>query len=191
MRGEGGEAFDFAFEDTKPMIDDRDLLDDVGAVAARAWCWLRAPCGKRRFKEIPKERRMHSTTRLVVLVATFFCGSLLAYPAHAQEGMKRTILHQADLTGASGMEVISSIVEVQPGTTIPRHFHHGIEAAYVIEGAMIQDPGKEPRMLPTGANAFNLRDAVHGGFTVVGDKALKLFTVHVVDKGKPLFAEGK
>ena len=82
-------------------------------------------------------------------------------------------------------------MEVQPGVTIPRHFHHGIEAAYVIEGAMIQDPGKEPRMLPTGANAFNLRDAPHAGFKVVGDKALKLFTVHVVDKGKPLFAEVK
>ena len=133
---------------------------------------------------------MHSTPRLLVLVTIFF-GSLLAYPAHAQEGMKRTILRQADLTGASGMEVISSILEVQPGATLPRHFHHGIEAAYVIEGAMIQDPGEEPRMLPTGANAFNLRDAMHAGFKVVGDRALKLFTVHVVDKGKPLFAEGK
>ena len=134
---------------------------------------------------------MDSTTRLVVVVATFFWASLLAHPAHAQEGMTRTILHQADLSGASGMEVISSILEVQPGATIPRHFHHGIEAAYVIEGAMVQDPGKEPRMVPTGANAFNLRDAMHAGFKVVGDKALKLFTVHVVDKGKPLFAEGK
>jgi quercetin dioxygenase-like cupin family protein len=134
---------------------------------------------------------MHSTTWLVVLVATLFCGSLLASPAHAQEGLKRTILHQADLSGAEGMEVISSIVEVEPGTTIPRHFHHGIEAAYVIAGAMIQNPGQEPQMVPTGTNAFNLREAVHGGFTVVGDKALKLFTVHVVGKGKPLFAEGK
>ena len=133
---------------------------------------------------------MHSTPRLLVLVTIFF-GSLLAYPAHAQEGMKRTILRQADLIGASGMEVISSILEVQPGATVPRHFHHGIEAAYVIEGAMIQDPGEEPRMLPTGANAFNLRDAMHAGFKVVGDRALKLFTVHVVDKGKPLFADGK
>ena len=133
---------------------------------------------------------MHSTPRLLVLVTIFF-GSLLAYPAHAQEGMKRTILRQADLTGASGMEVISSILEVQPGATLPRHFHHGIEAAYVLEGAMIQDPGEVPRMLPTGANAFNLRDAMHAGFKVVGDRALKLFTVHVVDKGKPLFADGK
>src|SRR5712691_4265766 len=85
---------------------------------------------------------MYPTTRLVVLV-TCFVGSLLAYPTYAQEGMKRTILHQADLSGATGMEVISSILEVQPGATIQRHFHHGIEAAYVIEGAMIQDPGSE------------------------------------------------
>ena len=135
---------------------------------------------------------MPSMTRLrATILVTCFCGSLLASPAHAQEGLKRTILHQADLSSAEGMEVIRSIVEVEPGTTVPRHFHHGIEAAYVIAGAMIQNPGKEPQMVPTGANAFNLRDALHGGFTVVGDKALKLFTVHVVDKGKPLFAEGK
>jgi quercetin dioxygenase-like cupin family protein len=109
----------------------------------------------------------------------------------APEGMKRTVLHQVDLTGASGMEVISGILEVPPGATIPRHFHHGIEAAYVIAGAMIQDPGKEPRMLPTGANVFNLREVPHAGFTVVGETALKVYTVHVVDKGKPLFDEGK
>jgi quercetin dioxygenase-like cupin family protein len=129
---------------------------------------------------------MNSSTRLAVLVLV---GSLLAYPALAQDGMARTILHRADLAGAEGMEVISSILEVQPGATVPRHFHHGIEAAYVIEGGMIQAPGQEPRMLPTGANVFNLRDVVHGGFKVVGDKALKVFTVHAVDKGKPLIDE--
>ena len=135
---------------------------------------------------------MPSMTRLrATILVTCFFGSLLASPAHAQEGLTRTILHQADLSSADGMEVISSIVEVEPGATIPRHFHHGIEAAYVIAGAMAQNPGQEPQMVPTGANAFNLRDAVHGGFTVIGDQALKLFTVHVVDKGKPLFAEGK
>jgi hypothetical protein len=28
---------------------------------------------------------------------------------------------------------------------------------------------------------------MHAGFKVVGDKALKFYTVHVVDRGKPLF----
>jgi hypothetical protein len=48
--------------------------------------------------------------------------------------MKQTILHQADLSGADGMEVISSIVEVEPGTTIPRHFRHGIGVPGAIAG---------------------------------------------------------
>jgi len=52
---------------------------------------------------------------------------------------------------------------------------------------MIQYPGKEPQMMETGAPIFNLRGAFHAGFKVVGDKPLKLYTVHVVDKGKPLF----
>ncbi|MBS0399888.1 MAG: cupin domain-containing protein, partial [Proteobacteria bacterium] len=34
---------------------------------------------------------------------------------------------------------------------------------------------------------LNLRDVKHGGFKVVGDAPLKLFTVHIVDKGRPLY----
>ncbi len=132
-------------------------------------------------------------TRLVVLVTCLF-GSLLVYPAHAQEeiwGWKRTILNRADLTGADGMklgmEVIHSITEIPPGATIPQHFHNGIEGGYVLEGAMVQSPGKEPWMYATGTHAFNLRGVLHGGIKVVGDKALKIYNFHVVDKGKPLF----
>jgi hypothetical protein len=42
-------------------------------------------------------------------------------------------------------------------------------------------------MLATGAPILNLRDVVHGGFKVVGPANLILFTVHTVDKGKPLY----
>jgi hypothetical protein len=52
---------------------------------------------------------------------------------------------------------------------------------------MIQAPGKEATMLETGTTILNLRDVPHGGFKVVGDKSLKLFTVHIVDKGKHLY----
>ena len=94
---------------------------------------------------------------------------------------------RADLSGAPGMEVIASVAEYKPGDTIGLHLHHGVEAAYVLQGASVQPPGKEPMMLPTGTTIMNLRDVKHGGVTVVGDTALKLFTVHVVDKGKPLY----
>ena len=112
---------------------------------------------------------------------------LTVLPAMAQEGMTRTILNRADLAGAPGMEVISSILEVKPGATVPRHFHNGIETGTVLEGGLIQLPGKEPQMLASGAPIWNLPGVFHGGFKVVGDKPLKLHTVHVVDKTKPLF----
>jgi quercetin dioxygenase-like cupin family protein len=64
-------------------------------------------------------------------------------PAYAQDSTARTQLKRVDLSGALGMEVISSIVEFKPGEEVPKHFHHGIEAAYVLQGAMLQTPGRE------------------------------------------------
>jgi quercetin dioxygenase-like cupin family protein len=118
--------------------------------------------------------------------AIFAVTSLLASLAMAQDGSTRTILNRADLAGSANMEVISSILEVQPGATVPRHFHNGIETGRVLEGGMIQMPGKEPQMLATGAPIWNLPGVFHGGFKVVSDKPVKLYTVHVVDKTKPL-----
>ena len=94
---------------------------------------------------------------------------------------------RTDLTGAQGMEVIASIVEIKPGESSNLHLHHGVEAFYVLQGALVQSPGKDPVSLPTGVTSLNLRDVVHGKFKVVGDTSLKMFTVHVVDKGKPLY----
>jgi hypothetical protein len=110
---------------------------------------------------------------------------LLAQPA--ADSPRRVELKRADLSGAPGMEVIASMSEYRPGDAIDLHFHHGIEVAYVVQGASIQAPGKDPAALATGATLLNLRDVRHAGFRIVGDTPLKLFTVHVVDKGKPLY----
>ena len=94
---------------------------------------------------------------------------------------------RADLTGAPDMEVIASIVELKPGESSNLHIHHGVEAFHVLQGASIQAPGKDPTTLATWFSSMNLRDVQHGGFKVVGDTSLKLFTVHIVDKSKPLY----
>lgn len=94
---------------------------------------------------------------------------------------------RTDLTGAPGMEVIASISEYKPGERLDLHLHHGVEAAFVIQGALVKIAEKEPRMLPTQTTLMNLRDVKHGGLTVTGDTSLKLFTVHVVDKNEPLY----
>jgi quercetin dioxygenase-like cupin family protein len=94
---------------------------------------------------------------------------------------------RADLSGAPNMEVIASIVEIKPGDSSNLHVHHGVEAFHVLQGALVQAPGQAPSMLPTGLTSLNLRDVKHGAFKVVDDKPLKLVTVHIVDKGKPLY----
>ena len=104
--------------------------------------------------------------------------------AQAQDAARGTELKRSDLTGTN-MEVIVSIFERKPGETIPRHFHHGEEAFYVLEGATIELPNGQQQPLPTGFSNINVRDVPHGGVKVVGDKTLKLLTVHIVDKGKP------
>ena len=100
---------------------------------------------------------------------------------------QRQELKRADLSSSPDMEVITSVSEFRKGETIPRHSHHGIETGYVLQGSMVQLPGKAATMMATGSSFMNLRDVPHAGFTVVGDQPLKLLTVHVVDKNKPLY----
>jgi quercetin dioxygenase-like cupin family protein len=100
---------------------------------------------------------------------------------------QRQELKRADLTTSPNMEVITSTSEIKKGEIIPRHYHHGIETGVVLQGTMVQLPGQAPTMMQTGSAIMNLRDVPHAGFTVVGDEPLKLLTVHIVDKSKPLY----
>jgi hypothetical protein len=47
-------------------------------------------------------------------------------------------------------------------------------------------PGQPAAPRVQGTGGINVREAPDAGYKVVGDKPLKLLTVHVVDKGKPL-----
>ena len=116
-------------------------------------------------------------------VAAFFVVSI-ASVALADEP-KRTIMKRADLTGTT-MEIIVSVLEVPPGVNIAKHTHPGEEAVYVLEGATLQFPDGREVSRPAGEAGVNVRDVPHAGYKVVGDKPLKLLTVHIVDKGKPM-----
>jgi quercetin dioxygenase-like cupin family protein len=100
---------------------------------------------------------------------------------------QRQELKRADLTAAGDMEVITSISEIRKGESLARHYHHGVETGYVLQGTMVQLAGQAPIMMQTGTTIMNLRDVPHAGFTVVGEQPLRLLTVHVVDKSRPLY----
>jgi quercetin dioxygenase-like cupin family protein len=128
--------------------------------------------------------------RLTSTVAILSVGALIsiAWADTMQNDLsQRHELKRADLTTSADMEVITSISEFKKGETVPRHYHHGIETGYVLQGTMVQLPGQPPTMMQTGSVIMNLRDVPHAGFTIVGDRSLKLLTVHVVDKNKPLY----
>jgi quercetin dioxygenase-like cupin family protein len=120
------------------------------------------------------------------LAAVFFIA--MASTAFAQTN--RTELKRADLTGTN-MEVIISVLEVPPGSSIDRHTHPGEEAVYVLDGATLQFPDGKEISRPAGQAGINVRDVPHAGYTVVGDKPLRLLTVHIVDKGKPMTVPAK
>jgi uncharacterized cupin superfamily protein len=111
---------------------------------------------------------------------------LLSVSASAQDSPFRKELKRADLTGTN-MEVITSISEIKPGDSSALHVHHGEESFYILEGGTVELPDGKQVPFPTGTVGINARDVPHGAFKVVGDKPVKLLTVHIVDKGKPLY----
>ena len=114
----------------------------------------------------------------------------IAASATAQE-LKRTELSRTDLTGVDGKEVVVTMLEAPAGSTSVRHFHYGDEVFYVLDGAMIQVPGQEPQARVTGSVGYNKREIPHAGYKVIGDKPLKLSSIYIVDKGRPLQIEVK
>ncbi len=120
---------------------------------------------------------------LRLLVAVVFGVSIIS-AAFAEEP-KRTVLKRADLTGTN-MEIVISALEVPPGVSIAKHSHPGEEAVYVLEGATLQFPDGREVSRPAGEAGVNVLDVPHAGYKVVGDKPLRLLTVHFVDKGKPM-----
>lgn len=132
--------------------------------------------------------------RAIAVLGIFGAGAVTGQAARTPvdstaltDSPQRVEQKRADFAGTPKMEVIASIAEYKPGEGIERHTHHGVEVAYVIQGAKVQSPGKDRVLLATGATAINSRDVGHAGFVVVGDTPLKLFTVHVVDKDGALY----
>jgi len=118
--------------------------------------------------------------------AAAFALAVFSLSASAEGLIKRTILTQADLAGVDGMEVITGHYVVQPGGHFPLHTHHGDEHVIVSRGGTVMTADGQEIMLETGVGLSFARGVVHGGLTITGDTPLEIYTVHIVDKGKPL-----
>ena len=107
-------------------------------------------------------------------------------PPAATPGVTRKILSQMD-GPAPGYVTVVVEATIEPGVSVARHTHPGIESAYVLEGGGFELPvqGQPTRTLKAG-DAFQIPpETPHAGGKPSDTKA-KILAIYVVEKGKPL-----
>jgi quercetin dioxygenase-like cupin family protein len=126
------------------------------------------------------------TTRFMVIAALIATTGLALLVGHAQQvGARRIDLQRHDLS-VPGREVLQTRVELEPGTTAPRHTHPGEEIIYVLEGTWEYTvEGKPPVTLKAGDVLFIPAGAIHSARNVGTSRGTELAT-YIVEKGKPL-----
>jgi quercetin dioxygenase-like cupin family protein len=128
----------------------------------------------------------------VAMVAGIAIGIFAVHTSRAQTApspvqpppVKRTIVGKADVPG-SNYEVITGIVEIQPGFKAGRHFHPGVVHGHVLEGEFwVAIDGQPEKTLAAGETLILSDRAIHNeGATA---KGAKVIATYVVEKGQPL-----
>ncbi|QDW37137.1 cupin domain-containing protein [Bradyrhizobium sp. KBS0727] len=105
--------------------------------------------------------------------------------ATTANGVTRKILSRTD-GPASGYETIIMDVTLDPGATVGRHTHPGIESTYIMEGEIeLPIQGRPTQMLKAG-DAFQVPpETPHAGGKPTTAKT-RLLVNYIVEKGKPL-----
>ena len=130
-------------------------------------------------------------TRILAIAALIATTGLALHIAQAQQvGARRIDLQRHDLSVA-GREVIQTIVELEPGTTAPRHSHPGEEIIYVLEGTWEYTlEGQPPVTLKAGDVLYVPAGMIHSARNVGTGRGRELAT-YIVEKGKPLLVLAK
>ena len=106
-------------------------------------------------------------------------------PPAGSPSFRRKILSQTD-GPVPGYVTIIVDAEVDPGVTVPRHTHPGIESAYVLEGSLeLPIEGQPTRTYNPGDNYQVPTGTPHGGGKP-SDKKIRFTATYVVEKDKPL-----
>ena len=106
-------------------------------------------------------------------------------PPAVTPGVSRKILSRSDGPSA-GYETLLVAIEIEPGVTIGRHTHPGIESAYILEGGFeLPIEGLPTKMYKPGDGFVAPPSTPHAG-NKNGDVKTKILSTYIVEKGKPL-----
>jgi quercetin dioxygenase-like cupin family protein len=106
-------------------------------------------------------------------------------PPAATGGVTRKILSQTD-GPTPGYTTLLVEATIEPGVSVGRHTHPGIESAYVMEGGFeLPIQGQATRMIKKGDAVQIPPETPHAGGKP-GDAKTVILITYVVEKGKPL-----
>jgi len=106
-------------------------------------------------------------------------------PPAATPGVTRKILSQMD-GPAPGYVTVLVEATIEPGVTVGRHTHPGIESAYVLEGGFeLPVQGQPTRTIKAGDGFQIPPETPHAGGKP-GDVRSRILVTYIVEKGKPL-----
>jgi quercetin dioxygenase-like cupin family protein len=106
-------------------------------------------------------------------------------PPAATPGVTRKILSQID-GPAPGYVTLLVEATIEPGVSVGRHTHPGIESAYVLEGGFdLPIQGQQTRTIKAGDGFQIPPETPHAGGPP-GTSRSRILITYVVEKGKPL-----
>jgi quercetin dioxygenase-like cupin family protein len=120
------------------------------------------------------------TAAMYLTLPTYLALAYLA-PAVGQQGITRTPLGTTDFP--PGYQTVTGIARIAAGLCAERHSHFGIESGILMEGdLLLKIEGRPDQNLKPGDPVQIPAGVPHVACTAGG---LKVFTVHIVEKGKP------
>ena len=123
------------------------------------------------------------TLALVVGIAVGVIGTQLLHAQ--QEPVKVTELVKTDLAGVPGREAQMYLVDIAPGATTGKHYHHGHTFVYVLRGAARLEEGKPPVTFKAGQAFHELPQAQHNFKNASKTQPVKLLVFMTPEKGHP------
>jgi quercetin dioxygenase-like cupin family protein len=106
-------------------------------------------------------------------------------PPAGSPSFRRKILSQTD-GPVPGYVTIIVDAEVDPGVTVPRHTHPGIESAYVVEGSLELPIEGQPTRTYNPGDSYQVPTGTPHAGGKPSDKKIRFTATYVVERDKPL-----
>jgi quercetin dioxygenase-like cupin family protein len=122
---------------------------------------------------------------VLIVVVGIVAGLNGAPPLTAQqEPVKRQVLEKFDLGDKDG---VMYVAEIDPGASTGKHFHHGPEAVYVLQGSgTLEMEGHPPKAANAGEGFAIPGKHIHEAKNASAAEHWKLLVFLAGDKGQPI-----